>query len=67
MTKSETLLYIFESLMLGEAINASEYTLKYKISKPTFFRYIKTLKKFFKERFNKSLVYDYKNKEYKIR
>ena len=66
MNKSYVLLCMCEDLKNGKAITIEECTSKYKISEPTFRRYIAALRDFFLEQHGREIKYFSKRKCYKL-
>ena len=66
MNKSYVLLCMCEDLKNGKCISLEESLLKYKISEPTFRRYIATLRDFFLENLGEEIKYVSSEKCYKL-
>ena len=66
MNKSYVLLLMCNDLSNGKEIKIEECLVKYKISEPTFRRYIATLRDFFMEQFGKEIKYYPAEKCYRV-
>lgn len=67
ISKSQVVLYIYDTLIRGGKIRTSEILNKFEISLRTFQRYIAEINDFFFNLYiNKSIKYDYEEKYYYI-
>lgn len=66
MNKSYVLLNMCESLKNGESITIDSCCREYKISIPTFRRYISALRDFFWEKYNAEIEYNANEKVYNL-
>ena len=66
MLKSYTVLSMFDKFMQGKTLNINECCLEYKISVPTFRRYISLIRDYVWENHQKTIIYDKEKNGYYI-
>ena len=66
MEKSIIILYIYDRLLNGRSVTASECMARFGISLSTFYRYVNTVRAFLWEKACKEICYDPKTTSYYI-
>ena len=67
MKKAKKVLYLYDSLKNGEEIQMLNFCNEYKVSIPTFRRYMSLIRDFLWEKYLEQVVYDRFKKIYKIK
>ncbi len=67
MKKTKKVLYLYSALINGEEIKMESFCSEYKVSIPTFRRYLSLVRDFLWEKYLKEVNYDKNNQTYTIK